>query len=758
MNFSHITFMKRSLLLSAILWMSALHGQPTPPEPSLPSPSPLEVEGDREPIQPQYRNASVDLLLQEIGTLTGKVILKDPNAPEASITFVSQAPIPADEYLKAAESILEMNNIALVPFRDNFIRVVPATGVERDGAPLVLDSTEVQEEDGQIVSQIIELKHLTVEEIQGLITQRLSPSANVQILERQNAFLITDTRGNIGRIQKILSLLDRPSEARETVKIYQLVHAPASDVKSRLDTLVQQSQELQGNQGAASRRRNIELPRGVIRAPSNRDESSNADSSSTNTNLIQGPVQIVADDRTNILIIISRKENHDFFAQMIEALDKRVEPDVGVRIHSLQFADALDAAGTLNELIGAVGDSDAPSLSADVMEQGLDGREGQSIRDFIRQQAREQRLESEREQADSESVRLGSETRILADERTNSLILMGRKEEMDVLEGVIDKLDVMLAQVAIRAVIMEVTLTDSLSYGVDWLQQSLTVNNVDTINGIPIREPVASFGGGQNLSSSSTAFRDGATVDRDVQLIPGNLSYFVSLYDFNLDAVLRLAQGDSEAKVIATPIIVTTDNKEAAIRVGERRAIPTTTATTIGGSVQSSFEYENIGLDLSVTPRINPKGTVIMDLTQTAENVGGTTTIDGNDVPIITSRELEASVSIQSGDTLVLGGLVREDVRESHTKVPILGSIPILGALFRSSRTENIRTELLVLISPEVLVTPEEASKLTYELKKGTELERADWYRGWELPARSEWGEGMTQDTPPAEEDPAVTE
>ncbi len=129
-----------------------------------------------------------------------------------------------------------------------------------------------------------------------------------------------------------------------------------------------------------------------------------------------------------------------------------------------------------------------------------------------------------------------------------------------------------------------------------------------------------------------------------------------------------------------------------------------------------------------------------MEINQSTEDVGGTTRIDGNEVPIITSRELEASVAIRSGGTLVLGGLVRENKRESQTKVPFFGSIPIFGALFRSSSTENVRTELLVLISPEVLVTAEEAEKLTRELKKATELSKATWYKGWDLGEREEWG------------------
>ncbi|MGA0368654.1 MAG: type II secretion system protein GspD [Kiritimatiellia bacterium] len=181
--------------------------------------------------------------------------------------------------------------------------------------------------------------------------------------------------------------------------------------------------------------------------------------------------------------------------------------------------------------------------------------------------------------------------------------------------------------------------------------------------------------------------------------------------------------------------------------------MPNTTDTTLGGSVQSSFEYENIGIELTITPRINPQGVVILEINQTAENVAGNTVIDGNEVPIITSRELDASVAIRSGGTLALGGLVREDVTETVSKVPFFGSIPILGALFRSTSKANVRTELLVLISPEVLVSAEEAENLTRQLKNATELRQADWYKGWDIPPKDEWGKdaGAVELTPVSE-------
>jgi len=690
---------------------------------------------DQRPFTPVFRGAPLDMLIQDLEERTGKIYLRDPGVQEISFTLVSREPMTVEEYLIAVESLLAMNNIAMVPFRDRFIKLVPADSVIRRGIEVQLDpGVELQEQD-QPVSQLVDLTHLDFSEVQALITERLSPTAKVQALERNNAFLITDTEANIKRVREILSLLDRPAEIREEVKIYQLVHASAAEIKASLETLIEQSQQRQQRTPSFTVT-SVRSPPGVIRAPtggSNTRTTVNNDAG-TAAGLIRGQVQIVADDRTNILIIISRPENDPFFEQMIAALDKKVEPEITVRIFNLEFADAEEVSATLNELIGAAtGDSQRPNVENE--GAGNDGRSGQTVRDFIRQRNQNQPTTATPATNTSEPRNIGQlseTTRILADTRTGSLILMGRHQDLDVLEGVIRKLDVMLAQVAVRAVVMEVQLSDNLSYGIDWLQRSLTVNDVTTVNGETIREPVLSFGGGQNLSSSSTVFRDAAEIDRAIELAPGSLNYFTTFYDFNIDAVLRLAQGSGEAKVIATPIIVTTDNTEASIVVGERRAIPTTTATTIGGSVQSAFEYENIGLDLIVTPRINPKGVVIMEVQQSAENVGGSTVIDGNEVPIITTRQLEASVAIRNGGTLALGGLVREDKRDTVTQVPILGSIPLLGMLFRSKSSETIRTELLVLLSPEVLVTAEEAEALTQELKRATELGNATWYRGWE--------------------------
>ena len=157
----------------------------------------------------------------------------------------------------------------------------------------------------------------------------------------------------------------------------------------------------------------------------------------------------------------------------------------------------------------------------------------------------------------------------------------------------------------------------------------------------------------------------------------------------------------------------------------------TSTSTSTAGQQTSGYEYRNIGINLTVTPRINPQRFVVMEITQTADNLKDTTKIDENDVPIITKREMKAQIAVASRSTVVLGGLVSNERRKSRSKVPILGDIPILGTLFRYDKDADNRTELLVLLTPYVLTTPEEAERETERLHRATAVSQAKWYRGW---------------------------
>ena len=193
-----------------------------------------------------------------------------------------------------------------------------------------------------------------------------------------------------------------------------------------------------------------------------------------------------------------------------------------------------------------------------------------------------------------------------------------------------------------------------------------------------------------------------------------------------------MAASDRNARILQAPVIMTTDNTEAKIIVGEERPIVTSTTTSSDTDNQTShYEYKDVGVEVAVTPHINPERFVVMDIKQTANNVQGTQKIDDNDVPIITKREMEAQVAVKSRSTIALGGLIQTDHSKSRSKVPILGDIPLLGALFRSESRDSYRTELLVLITPYVLMTPEEARAETLRLKNASRAGETPWPRGW---------------------------
>ena len=764
-----------------------------------------------------FETTPVDMVLNEYARLTGKTLIKAPNVPAVNISLRSQKKLDINTYLLAIESALSLNGITLIPEGDHFLRVLPSD-VANKNQPIATSPPEKRTPGfNKMVSELIQLKHLEIDEIQPVIQELMNPFAKIQPIARMNGFLITDTSANIERAVDFINHLDVPVEVREEVRVYELTYAKAADVAGRINELIAESQQAaqqtanRVSRGAVSGTGStaapaaggpvtVQTPGGVIRpvpgatnipgrTPTSAAGAFEADLAERG--LVQGKVKIVPDERTNTMIIISRPENFKFFDKMIDVLDRKVDPEMIFDVIRLEFSDAEEMSSIVGDLIGAQTSSAGGSSSSRSRRDGggLSGGTGsnrtgssnnnnsdefslgassrnsrgnttnsrtggsstssrsQGIREYLnsRNQTASGGVAAGTTGANTSGGAVGGagggdgigdiseDTRIIADLRTNSLILMGRAQDIETIKDLIKKLDVMLAQVLIEAVVIEVNINDNVRYGIDWLQRSMTVVNSETAGpggGVTVTQPVFSFGGGQRTGAGDT-FIDGAKVGRDIALNPGAFTYYGTFYDLNLDMIITAAAGSGDSKVLATPVILTTDNTEASIVVGEKRPVPTSSSTTVGGTIRSTFEYQNIGLELNVLPRINPKQYVTMEVEQAVDNVGGNVTIDGNEVAIITTRQLAASVTVPSRTTIVLGGLVSDDMRETVTKVPWLGDIPILGALFRSTRKEKARTELLVLLTPYVLVSAEDAIEETRRLKDSTSASDKTWYRGW---------------------------
>ncbi len=430
----------------------------------------------------------------------------------------------------------------------------------------------------------------------------------------------------------------------------------------------------------------------------------------------------MADDRTNILIIITRPENMKYFEKIVEVLDVETSPDVIVRVTRLEFADAKEIATMLNDLIGATNKEEAPVGVKTPVKGSTALREVTKAREPTLSAAGESKVG----QLTKDSIK------ILADERTNSLIIMASKSDLLALEGIISDMDMMLSQVLVEAVVLEVNLGDTFESGFDWLQRSVIAYNEDSMGS---RSPIAAFagsgGGGGNIApSDSLSFTDVGKFPSDPL---AGLTYYLTFFDLNLDTVMRLVATDSRTKILSSPVILTTDNKDATIDVSTERYFYKGKKYVGGGDnpfYEDDVETKKVGISLTVTPRINAKKFVVMEILQQIDNVSGVQTINGTDWPIVTTRKFEAEIAVGSGDTIVLGGLVLNQTINTESKIPLLGDIPLLGWLFRSQRDEETRNEVIVFITPYVLNTPEEMEEDARRRSEASSTEGM-WKRGW---------------------------
>ncbi len=301
----------------------------------------------------------------------------------------------------------------------------------------------------------------------------------------------------------------------------------------------------------------------------------------------------------------------------------------------------------------------------------------------------------------SGEIQVLGQTKIIADERTNSLLIFATKQDMEMIKKIVSQLDVVLAQVLIEAAIIQVSLNDSKNLGISYLQTSPS-HPGNYFTGI------GAINNGTVLNGSSFATQVGTNV---VSGIPGGFSYLAQLGN-DLDVTVTALASSSKAKILQRPRIQTSHAVPATLFVGEQRPYPV--SSYYGGGAfggYASIQQLQIGVNIEVTPLINPDGLVVMDIHTKIDSFEGNVTIQNvGDVPITSSKDATAKVAVRDRDTIMLGGLIETDKSSNNSGVPFLKDVPLLGYLFRSSAAIENRTELIVLIRPTVLPTPEVAA------------------------------------------------
>jgi general secretion pathway protein D len=677
--------------------LSAAVKIPTPLPPAPPTTAPVravETPPEAATIDFEFQGAPISAILEWYARLTNRSIISAPNLAGV-INFRSQTKLTRTDALQALDSVLAINNIAAIPLGEKFLKVVQITSAKTEGLPF----GHVTAPADTLGTQIIPLKFADPTEVVPILQPYLHTYGQLVPLQKSNSILISETAANIKQMLEIIAYVDQPSTLRMEMHSYVLAHAKASDVMARLQSIIQEAEQA-GGRAAVGGQPGQPQPAGLVRRPA---QPGQATAPAGEESVVEGKVIMAADERTNKIFILTRPSNFGFFEKLIAELDAKVEPDVVMKVIELNYATAEDVASLINSLITG----SAPAASSST-------RRTTGSSTSTSTGARPPSIPPPPVSAggagsgtDTGFLQYAEGVRILPDPRTNSLLVMATKEDMQRIMELVKSIDTSVAQVQIEVVIAEVTLNNELDVGVDLFQRLKNNGGVSGTGGnstdgnTPVQlSPLSAIG--SNLPTAA-ALAGGA----------GGLTYFTTFKNLNLDAVIHALATTSNSKVLSTPVIQTMDNQEADITVGESVPVPTSqTSSLINGigtlataGVTSSIQYQDVAIELKVTPRINPDGYVRMDVEQKVNDLGPNVNIGGTIVPTILKREAKSSLAVEDKSTIVLGGLIQQTKSLTTTKMPFLGDIPFFGQLFKSQANNKQRTELIIFIRPSVLRT-----------------------------------------------------
>lgn len=648
-------------LLSAlsVLTPAALRAQdatPAPPvetapsRPATPTPPPRPPEENVGPLI--LRNETREQVLDLYERWTGKTLLRPQSLPEASITLSLDKPLPKSEALRALETLLNMQGIGFSPLGERFIKVAPLNLIRTESPEFIDGSTLGMAPSGRVAAKLFSLNFLRVTEFIPQVSQLLSPSIGAApiVFDKSNSVLLTETISNLQRIEQLVETLDRPVSASSAVKGYTIVNAKASDVANKLRTIL-------GGPLAAQ---------------------------------IGTATTYQADDRTNQLLLISDIREQAFFDDLIARLDTEASPNTRSEVIFLKHANAPDVEALLAKLV--TGQS-----TASQREGGASGRMTTRLNPATPAAPTPGGAAPAAPAANAGAVaglgntpaseEFSSLLTIVSDERSNAIVVAGTPNDIKLVTSLVNRLDVLLAQVRIEVVVAEVTLQDDATSGISSLGLRVEDNKLTGIS--------TTFAGTAGSIGGSAA---GGYVD----IVPkaGDWSY-------NLSGIVSLSTNPrkNNASILQTPSIVTTHNKEAEIFVGETRPVISGTTSGSSGSntgltTSSTVTQQEIGIRLRVLPLIGSSGAVQLEIEQEVEDVLGTVQIDGNDQPRIGRRTTTSYVSARNGDIIVLGGLQRASQSKNTSR---LGPIPFIGDLLGARSRTKGRTELIFFLRPVIL-------------------------------------------------------
>lgn len=604
------------------------------------------------------KNTDIHSLIATVSKQTGRNFVVDPRV-KAKVTVISTDPVDSDGLYNVFLSVLQVHGYSAVPAGD-LIKIVPDVTAKQGPVPLLGDTVGTND---QLVTQVVPVVNVPAAQLVPILRPLVPQQGHLAAYAATNSLIITDRAANIERLMNIIKKIDRPDN--EEIEIVRLEHASAAEIVRTLATLQR------GNVGGQQ---------------------------------VPGSMQLVADERTNSVLISGDRAVRVRIRGLIAHLDTPIVSGGNTRVVYLKYANAEDLVGILQGVsqgqakVGTTSVTTAGIATPSQPQQQTNGANNAAAQ-AAQRAAANQRANEVRQRSAADSGQ--SNVDIQADAHTNSLIITAPLDEMQNILAVIRQLDIRRAQVLVEAVIAEITEDNTREFGINFL-----------IDGSDKEAPLGytNLGGGTDSAAGLAAAAQGGAV-------PSSLGSGISLAlgrfgsgEIDFGFLVRAIASDADNNILSTPSLVTLDNEEAEIIVGSN--VPFVTGQQLSNNNDNPFqtiERRDIGLTLKVKPQINEGNSIKMELEQEVSGVNTTALTGAADITT-SVRSIKTTVLVDDGQTLVLGGLIDDQITDVEEKVPFLGDIPVIGKLFRYRSTQKRKQNLMIFLHPVIMRDSQSAS------------------------------------------------
>ncbi|WP_410175370.1 type II secretion system secretin GspD [Plesiomonas shigelloides] len=583
-----------------------------------------------EEFSANFKDTDLKTFIETSGRNLNKTIIMGADV-KGKVSIRTVTPLNERQYYQLFLNVLESQGYAVVTLDNGVLKVVKSNVAKTEPLPVLGEQGDDYQGD-ELITRVVPVRNVSVRELAPILRQMIdnAGSGNVVNYDPSNVIMLTGRAAVVERLTEVIQRVDRAGNKSE--EVIPLEHASSSEIARVLENLTKNSKDSQ---------------------PASMKS------------------QVVADERTNSLVISGDPAIRDKMKRLIRQLDSEMERSGNSQVFYLKYSKAEDLVEVLNQVSG--------SLKA---AQG-EGQAGVRSRQDV--------------------------VSIAASKTSNALIVTAPQDIMRSLESVITQLDVRRAQVHVEALIVEVAEGNNINFGVQWASKDAGLMQFSNGTQIPIGSLVGALSKAQPQKGSTIISENGATTinpDKEgdlsalTQLLAGYSGTAVGVVKGDWMALVQAVKADSSSNVLSTPSITTLDNQEAFFMVGQD--VPVLTGSTTGSDNKNPYntvERKKVGIMLKVTPQINEGNAVQLVIEQEVSKVEGQTNLD----VVFGERKLKTTVLADDGELIVLGGLIDDQAGESVAKVPLLGDIPLLGHLFKSTANKKEKRNLMVFIRPTIL-------------------------------------------------------